>query len=108
MASRKWPRCYPSTRRRIGASPEWEIFAKAKREERTVLTFDLDFGEIVALSHATPVKVIVFRLHNARATHVIDRLVEVLSISGAEMNAASVILVEESRHRIRRFPFDNG
>jgi predicted nuclease of predicted toxin-antitoxin system len=33
--------------------PDGEIFAKAQREQRVVLTFDLDFGEIVA---ATGVK----------------------------------------------------
>jgi predicted nuclease of predicted toxin-antitoxin system len=30
--------------------PDDAIFAKADREHRTVLTFDLDFGEIVAPS----------------------------------------------------------
>ena len=38
--------------------PNGEIFQKAIREERVVLTFDLDFGEIVAGSSGASVSVI--------------------------------------------------
>jgi predicted nuclease of predicted toxin-antitoxin system len=81
-----------------------EIFVKAAREKRVVLTFDLDFGEIVAFSHDAPVSVIVFRLRNTRAAHVIDRLASVLATAGSLLDTACVIAVEESRHRVRRFP----
>lgn len=83
-----------------------EIFSKAAADNRVVLTFDLDFGEIVALSHGVKVPVIVFRLHNTRAIHVIDRLACVLRQSGPAIEGAAVVVVEESRHRIRRFPFE--
>jgi predicted nuclease of predicted toxin-antitoxin system len=59
--------------------PNGEIFAKAISENRVILTFDLDFGEIVALSGRQKSSVIVFRLHNTRTPHVIDRLTAVLS-----------------------------
>lgn len=51
--------------------PNGEIFKKAILEKRVLLTFDLDFGEIIALSGNKTISVIVFRLHNTRATHVI-------------------------------------
>jgi predicted nuclease of predicted toxin-antitoxin system len=45
--------------------PNGEIFRKAIREQRVVLTFDLDFGEIVAAGGGTSsVSVILFRLRN--------------------------------------------
>ena len=44
--------------------PNGDIFAKALQEGRILLTFDLDFAEIVALSGEQSVSVIVFRLHN--------------------------------------------
>src|SRR5262245_45715030 len=53
--------------------PNGEIFQKAIREERAVLTFDLDFGEIVAASGGRSVSVILFRLRNTRAEFVIQR-----------------------------------
>jgi predicted nuclease of predicted toxin-antitoxin system len=59
--------------------PNGEIFAKAISENRVILTFDLDFGEIVALSGRQKSSVILFRLHNTRTPHVIDHLTAVLS-----------------------------
>lgn len=84
--------------------PNGGIFAKAVQERRLVLTFDLDFGEIIALSKGTATAVIVFRLRNARARHVIDRLARVLESSHTLLMEPCVCVVEETRHRVRRFP----
>lgn len=46
--------------------PDEEVFAKALRERRVVLTFDLGFGEIAAFSGARPVSVVVLRLRQTR------------------------------------------
>ena len=54
--------------------PNGEIFAKAASESRVVLTFDLDFGEIAALTAGRKGSVIVFRLRNTRTSHVVERL----------------------------------
>ena len=54
--------------------PDADIFQKAATEGRILLTFDLDFGEIVALSGQKNVSVVLFRLHNPRTLHVIERL----------------------------------
>lgn len=85
--------------------PNGEIFEKAEAERRIILTFDLDFGEIVALSGGRSVSVILFRLHNTRTPHVMDRLKKVLQESAQALEEGAVIVVEESRHRIRRYPF---
>ena len=82
--------------------PNGEIFEKAASEERIILTFDLDFGEIVALSGGRQVSVILFRLHNTRTPHVIDRLKKVLKDSGKALQQGAIVVVQESRHRTRR------
>ncbi len=84
--------------------PDEQIFAKAVTEGRIVLTFDLDFGEIVAISKNQAVSVILFRLHNTRAANVIRRLAAVLLDSSEALRAGAVITVEEARHRIRSLP----
>jgi predicted nuclease of predicted toxin-antitoxin system len=81
-----------------------EVFRKAFREERIVLTFDLDFGEIVAASRATTVSVVLFRLRNTRADFVIRRLKIVLDQSAEELAQGAVVLVEDERHRVRKLP----
>ncbi len=80
------------------------MFAKAFRERRVIVTFDLDFGEIAAFSRERPVSVVVFRLRDTRTPHVIDRLRAVLASAHDALAAGAVVSVEESRHRIRRLP----
>ncbi len=80
--------------------PNGQIFEKAAHERRILLTFDLDFGEIAALTRQHPVTVILFRLHNTRASHLMARLDAVLKTSAPALERAAVVLVEESRHRI--------
>ena len=84
--------------------PNGDIFQKAHAEQRVVLTFDLDFGEILAGSERQIVSVILFRLHNARSENVIARLDAVLSQSNTELLVGAIIVVEETRHRIRKLP----
>lgn len=84
--------------------PNGDIFKKATTEGRIVLTFDLDFGEIVAFLGESKTSVILFRLHNTRTQHVIDRLKEVLEESRQALEEGAVVVVEEGRHRVRRLP----
>jgi len=85
--------------------PNGLIFEKAYSEKRILLTFDLDFGEIVALSGEKQVTVILFRLHNTRTPHVIERIEKVLRDSAQALEEGAIVVVEETRHRIRRLPF---
>ena len=85
--------------------PNGLIFEKAFLEKRILLTFDLDFGEIVALSGKNQASVILFRLRNTRTLHIIERLEKVLSDTAQTLEEGAIVVVEETRHRIRRFPF---
>jgi predicted nuclease of predicted toxin-antitoxin system len=84
--------------------PDDEIFAKAIAERRIVLTFDLDFGEIAARCTDTWTSVIVFRLANATSPHVIQRLEDTLPRLGEALEKDAVVVIEESRVRIRHLP----
>lgn len=84
--------------------PNGEIFDKGIAENRVILTFDLGFGEIAAFSKGHRVSIIVFRLHNTRSDHVIDRLSVALEESMSALEKGAVVVVEESRHRVRYLP----
>lgn len=84
--------------------PDDQIFAKAATESRVILTFDLDFGEIVASSASKEVSVVVFRLRDTRTDHVISRLNDVLSASSEVLSTGSIIVVEDRRYRVRHLP----
>ncbi len=87
--------------------PDQEIFEKAIIENRIILTFDLDFGEIVALSKRRPVSVILFRLRNTTTPFVLKRLDTVITESKALLEQGYIFIVEESRYRIRKLPISS-
>lgn len=69
--------------------------------------FDMDFGEIIALSKDEKTSVILFRLHNTRTSQVIVRLSSVLADSKDALDKGAVVIIEESRYRIRYFPIES-
>jgi predicted nuclease of predicted toxin-antitoxin system len=84
--------------------PNGQIFIKAASEQRIILTWDLDFAEILALSGTNIVSAVIFRLLNTRSANVIRRLEHVLGISAQDLAEGAIIAVEESRHRVRLLP----
>jgi predicted nuclease of predicted toxin-antitoxin system len=85
-----------------------DIFAKAGAEGRVVLTFDLDFGEIVAATGGRTTSMIVFRLQDTRTERVIDRLRDVLAQSADALEQGAIVVVEDAQHRVRRLPFERS
>jgi predicted nuclease of predicted toxin-antitoxin system len=84
--------------------PDANIFAKAQTESRIVITFDLDFGEIAAATAGKGASVILFRLQNKRTSFVLQRLGSILETSKLALENGAVVVVEDSRHRIRQLP----
>ena len=81
-----------------------QIVDKARNEGRTVVTCDLDFGDIMSASGDTCPSVIIFRLNKNTPSHVNQRLASVLEESSAALEKGAIIIVEETRHRIRLLP----
>ena len=84
--------------------PNGEIFTKAIHENRIIITFDLDFGEIVALSkgrkRASSYSVYIIPEHPIS----LARLSAVLKDTAKALEEGAVVVVEESRHRVRYLP----
>lgn len=85
--------------------PNGKVFEKASRENRILLTFDLDFSEIAALSGGESTPVITFRLRITRSSFVIARLDQVLDGAGHRLSKDIIVTVEENRYRLHEFPF---
>ena len=84
--------------------PDAGIVEKAESEGRVVLTFDLDFGDLLALSRRNLPSVVIFRLRNQTPSSVTAKLRDVLSQRGRMLEEGAIIIVEDARHRIRRLP----
>jgi predicted nuclease of predicted toxin-antitoxin system len=80
------------------------IVEKAIDERRVVLTHDLDFGRIVALSQGRLPSVITFRLTDMRTAEVNRRLEDVLSRFASMLEEGALISVTDNAVRVRRLP----
>jgi predicted nuclease of predicted toxin-antitoxin system len=81
-----------------------EVVDRAGADSSVVLTFDLDFGEILALGILDKPSVIIFRLADERAASVNRYLSTVLTERLAELQSGVLILVEDTRYRVRKLP----
>jgi predicted nuclease of predicted toxin-antitoxin system len=73
-------------------------------DSSVVVTFDLDFGDILALGVLDKPSVIICRLTDERADSVNRHLATVLGERLAELESGALILVEDTRYRVRKLP----
>src|SRR5881628_1728013 len=72
--------------------PDSQILEKAGRESRVIVTFDLDFGELLALgSHVLP-SVVIFRMRNQTPAVVTSHLLRVISECGAALETGAIVI----------------
>lgn len=83
-----------------------DILIKARNEQRTVLTMDLDFGYLMAISKAELPSVIIFRLSDERAEVVNERLAEILAHHTDDLQSGCVISVSDEEIRVRKLPIE--
>ena len=81
-----------------------ELIDRARAESRVVLKFDLDFGDVLALGVLDKPSVIIFRLSDEGADSVNRRLSAVLRERFRELESGALVLVEDSRYRVRKLP----
>ena len=81
-----------------------EIINRARTDGAVVITFDLDFGDILALGVLTRPSVILLRLTSERPERVNQQLQSVLAERQMELEAGALILIEDARYRLRKLP----
>jgi predicted nuclease of predicted toxin-antitoxin system len=86
--------------------PDSDILEKALKEDRILLTHDLDFGELLAASGAHLPSVIIFRLQNMKAARVNGYLQGIIFNYLDLLDHGAIITVTEGKTRIRVLPID--
>ena len=88
----------------LHALPDDRIMDKAIREQRIILTCDLDFGELLAASGDDVPSVILFRMRNQTPSAVTPRLFQVLQSCRPALAMGAIVSVEDGGFRLRRLP----
>ena len=88
----------------LARATDRDILEHAAAESRTLVTFDLDFAEILALRQSDRERVVLLRLQNTRNENVLARLRLVLTECEEELDAGAIVVVEDGRYRVRALP----
>ena len=80
------------------------ILEKARQEERILLTVDLDFAQLLAISGDALPSVILFRLGNVSREVVNGRLLSVITDYATELKSGVIISVSDVAIRLRQLP----
>ena len=88
----------------LARAPDTDIIARAKQDGRIIVTADLDYPRILALSAADGPAVILFRGGDWKETEAIDRLSAAMAIIPKDQLASSLVVIEKSRIRRRALP----
>ena len=103
LAKHGWPSVHWST---IGdpKAADREIMDWARSNGRIVFTHDLDFGTMLALTHATGPSVIQVRGQNVLPDHLSSIVLAALKHYESDLNAGALVVVEEAKLRVRILP----
>ena len=77
---------------------------KARDEACILLTVDLDFGYLLAVTGEQLPSVILFRLGNESYEMINERLSEMLSQGAEDLEVGAIISVSDKAFRVRRLP----
>lgn len=87
-----------------GRAPDSDLLEIARQESRVVITADLDFPRLLALSSATGPGLILFRGGNYSDIEMCDLLERVLTKVPPETLEVSICVVDKKRIRITQLP----
>jgi predicted nuclease of predicted toxin-antitoxin system len=86
------------------SAPDTEIMAWARNEHRLVFTHDLDFGTMLALTHAHGPSVLQLRGTNTLPEHPGDLVLTALERYEDDLLTGALVVVNGDRCRVRILP----
>lgn len=82
------------------------VLKRARMEQRVVVTADLDYTRLLALSQADGPGLILFRAGNYSERETMERLKLALEVVPSKELLTSIVIIEKRRIRRRRLPIE--
>ena len=92
----------------LNRSSDTTILKHAQNEQRVVITADLDYPRLLALTQTEGPGLILFRGGNYSEQEAMERLSRVLEVIPDEELPNSIIVIEKGRIRRRRLPLKSN
>jgi|SRR5579863_515594 len=84
------------------------VLKRARMEQRVVVTADLDYTRLLALSQTDGPGLILFRAGNYSEHETVERLKRALEAVPSKELLTSIIIIEKRRIRRRRLPIETS
>lgn len=85
-------------------APDRELFDWAREQQAVILTHDLDFGVLLAMTRARGPSVIQARTQNLTPGVLLPMLLEVLAAHGPALEQGAIVSLDERNARVRVLP----
>ena len=85
-------------------APDTDVMAWARANQYVVFTHDLDFGAMLALTHAAGPSVLQVRADNILPDHLESTVIAALNQHQADLSSGALVVVDENRSRVRVLP----
>ena len=85
-------------------APDSEILSYAARHDYVVLTYDLDFGAILAATHGGKPSVVQLRMEDVAPQAAGPHVVAALRHMTADLNAGALLTIGSRQTRVRMLP----
>lgn len=85
-------------------APDREIMDWARQHGRTVLTLDLDFGTILALTKQSGPSVIQIRCRDPLSEHLLSIIITAIEQHRAELESGALLTMNDTTQRCRILP----
>ncbi len=94
----------------VGApnAPDSELFTWARANKYIVFTHDLDFGAMLAATHAESPSVFQIRTDDVSPDALAPRAIELLHRFTSQLTSGALVVVDEMRERVRILPLSGG
>jgi predicted nuclease of predicted toxin-antitoxin system len=92
----------------LASAGDPEILTRGREERRVVVTLDADFHALMALSGASEPSVIRIRRQGLTAAPLVEIILDVISLCGADLDAGALVTVRPNAVNIHKLPVVRG
>ena len=89
---------------RMARASDTSIIEEAHKNQEVIITFDLDFGHLLAFSGEASPSVIIFRTRNTELSAMLARIVNSWPEITDALSNGAIVTIEDYSIRIRRLP----